>query len=71
MEPFDFIIVGGKLAWESHENLRETRLHATGGAAGCLLVSRLAQALKHNSILLINAGGNSADVKYRVLGERC
>lgn len=71
MESFDFIIVGGKLAWEFTKATQTGDwLHPVGGAAGCLLASRLAQALSHHSFLLIDAGGKNTDVKYKSFGER-
>ena len=42
----------------------------TGGAAGCLLASRLANSLKSKTILLIEAGGTNADLAHRSYGER-
>lgn len=50
------------------ENL--ANLDPKGGASGCLLASRLANALPKFSILLLDAGGENADPAYQSYGAR-
>ena len=45
-------------------------LSNTGGTAGSLLASRLANTLPGHQILLVEAGGRNNSIDYQIIGER-
>lgn len=54
----------------SANQIRNVILTSSGGASGSILAYRLAKLLPNHSVLLLEAGGDNADEKYRTFRER-
>ena len=54
----------------STNQVRNAMLTSPGGASGSILAYRLAKSLPKHSVLLLEAGGDNADEKYRTFRER-
>lgn len=51
-------------------NSRGLKVAFKGGTAGCILARRLASAMTKPSVLLIEVGGDGADIEHRIPSER-